>query len=192
MNLGMLRGQPRNVIAKLNGMSKGEEHELFERVKPERFEEDGRPLYSVAECREQLEVIRCEPVTSAKSLYQEVKALLDLHGQLLARQEEQVVLEREANEETRQRVFAATTAMQNAVQQPIHLSVREAAKRAGLDSTLVRSWARKGWFQKSLIPGSRGKGKHKKFDPNKIWDDLASIEKRLGRRGRQSSVTRKP
>ena len=66
MTLRMLKTQPRNVIAKLNGFTSAKKQEFFDRLTPEQYEADGRHLYWIAESRPRTAEIRKAGPSAAK------------------------------------------------------------------------------------------------------------------------------
>lgn len=182
MYLGMLRAQPRDVVAKLNGMSAGEAHEVFEDLPVVGRDADGTPLYGVAQCRRKTVEVRNEPVATVKAATEK----------LLARQEEQFapvrecveLFERESarykqtSEVIEGRITAATKAVTNAIDEPVYLTVTDIARSTGWSVQTVRKHNRRGWFPRSLLPGSARKGQHAKFDPTRVWDDIEAIKRK--------------
>jgi hypothetical protein len=188
MKMQMLRGQPRDVIAKLNGMSDGEKHELFEKVMPEQYGEDGQPLYSVSECRERLQEIRREPVATVQAAAAQMMACQKEH---YARDDEQAAFFREwfarfkeefernqgENRDTRGRIDGLwQAAVCNRPEEALGLSPDQVGKKAGWSGARVRRYANKKWFPKSLH--RREKNKPMVFDPIKVLEDISDIKKR--------------
>jgi len=195
MKMQMLRGQPRDVIAKLNGMSDGEKHELFEKVMPATYGEDGQPLYSVSECRERLQEIRREPVATVQAAAAQMMACQKEHyARDDERDDEQAAFFREwfahfkeeyernqgENRDTRGRIVGLwQAAVFNRPEEAWGLSPDQVGKKAGWSGARVRKYANKRWFPKSLHP--RKKNKPMVFDPIKVLEDISDIKKRLGK-----------
>lgn len=181
MSLGMLLAQPRHVVAKLAGMSSAEEYEVLKNLPPVERQADGTPLYGVAQCQRKLEEVRNEPVATVKSATEEMltrqKEQSDVVRQTVELFEREMARFKEVSEAIKGRVTAATKAVTNAIDEPLHLTAADVARLTGWSIQTVGRYKREGLFPRSLIPCSRGNGKHAKFDPNRVWDDIAEIEK---------------
>ena len=182
MTLGMLRAQPRHVVAKLAGMSSAEESEVLKDLPPAERQADGTPLYRFAECRRKLEEVRNEPVSTVKSASEELlrrqSPQFDSFRQTVEQMKHEIALLKENREKIVGHVTAATKAVTNAVDEPLYLTTKDVARLTDLPVQTIRRYCRKGSFSRSRILGSRGNGKHAKFDPNRLWDDIAELEKK--------------
>ena len=203
MSLGMIVRQPRHVIAKLNGWSESEEHEVLDRTKGAEWGPDREPVFSVAECRLRTFEVRIEPaatVRSAIALWNaEREAFLkreqeehDRRDECLKRQYEvidhfkqQVDGYVEDSMTTRDYVRVSMKAVANTFHEPPYLSVKEVAKLTGWEEPLVRKYVRKGLFKNSLLPSAAGNGQHKKFDPVKVMEDIKVIKNKAGTKSRR-------
>lgn len=196
MSLGMILAQPRHVLAKLNGLSSGEEHAVFERMTGAEWGPDLQPVFSVARCRATTTEVRNEPVATVRSATERLVARFEeqlarqqeqlaSQQQQLDRYEQQYARNQEDNQHTRAHISGVWEAVSNVYEESTGLSPKEVGKKAGWSAQRVRKYGRLGWFPKSLP--NHEKNDRYVFDPIKVLEDIADIKKhRLGKRHRKS------
>ena len=185
----MIVRQPRHVIAKLNGWSESEEHEVLDRTKGAEWGPDGEPVFSVAECRLRTSEIRTEPAATVRSAI----------ALFMAEKDEFLKREQQENDRLKQRldrhfeeskvlrddVCDRMKGLSNASDKAHYLTTKQVATRAGWEPALVRKHTRAGDFKNSLLPDAVESGKHRKFDPVKVMEDIKAIKNKAGTRGRR-------
>jgi hypothetical protein len=202
----MLQAQPRHVVAKFNGMSSVEEHEVLKDLPVVERQPDGTPLYGVAECRRKLEEVRNEPVATVKSVAAEMVARQEeqfaRQDEQFARQEEQrawlkdwfadfVKTHREENQKTQAQIAGVWNAtVVNSPKESPGISPEQVGNKLTppWSAHRVRKYANQGLFPKSLHP--RNKNAPYVFDPIRVLEDIADIQKdpKRGRgKGRRKS-----
>ena len=182
MKFSMLTMQPRRVVVGLLGMSEVEEHEVLKDLPPVGLQADGTPLYAVGQCRRKLEEFRSEPVATLKSIRDEIQTgqtkQRDALRETIEMLEREMAKFKEVSNDLKGRVSAATKAISNSIDEPPYLTTQDVARDMGVSVATVRKLNREGLFPKSQLGSSKGNGKHAKFDPNRVWDDIAEIRKK--------------
>ena len=189
MSLGMIVRQPRHVIAKLNGWSESEEHEVLDRTKGVEWGPDREPVFSVAECRLRTTEVRTEPAASVRSaialLTAEHEAFLKREEEESDRRKQQLERHLEESKVLRDDVCDRMKGLSNATDKAHYLTTKQVATRAGWGPARVRKHTRAGDFKNSLLPDAVESGKHRKFDPVKVMEDIKAIKNKAGTKGRR-------
>lgn len=185
MSLGMLLAQPRHIVAKLNGMSSGEEHEVLRSVTPARTNDLGEPCYTVAAVRIEAQSYRQQ--VSLGSVLQHVADLdtgvrnfqAEIGSQINVLAGKTDVLAKEHSAVARALTMLAK-AYRNDPRKP-YLTNKNIEELTDWCDSKVRKLSADAAFRMHMVRGTRKGNKHKKYDIG-VWD---LIEKRL----RQESET---
>lgn len=179
MNLGMMRAQPRPVVAKLNGMSVEEADRVLQEMPVVEWQPDGTPLYGVPQCREKTVDIRTQ-VTLV-----EVKNLVTNLGMGVRHFQAEVgsritvlVGKTDALAKDNAAVARAVTLLTNAYRKDPrkpYLTNRDLTEVTGWCASKMRILSAEPEFQTHMIRGTRNCKKHKKYAVSVI----DAVEKRL-------------
>lgn len=172
MFLGMLRAQPRHVVAKLAGMSSAEEEEVLKDLPPAERQADGTPLYRVADCSRRTTEVRTQLTLGAildrvvrlDDGVQHAACRVDLLSEKVDACVGKTDYLAEGCDAVKREVTLLNKAYRRDPRKP-YLENKDIQEEFGLHALKVRRLAEDPECRKHLIHGTRKPGSHKKYSP---------------------------